>query len=80
MRISLQSFISYLFIKHYYTRVETITPEQEEGEPDSEVVGDDISVENQGRHICIFYPPILDHLSIYVLFVHELPYVSMFRT
>jgi hypothetical protein len=37
--ISLQSFIAYLFIKYHCTQVEAVTPEQEEGEPDT--VGDD---------------------------------------
>ena len=34
-------------------RVETVTPEQEEGEP--EPVGDDASFVNQGKHLCILY-------------------------
>ena len=46
--------MAYLFIEHHCIRVETVTPEQEEGEP--ETVGDDPSVVNQGRHLCIFYP------------------------
>jgi hypothetical protein len=50
--ISLQSFIAYLFIKHHCICVEAVTPEQEEGEP--ETVGDDTPAENQGRHLCIF--------------------------
>ena len=52
--ISLHTFMAYLFIEHRCIRVETVTPEQEEGEP--ETVGDDPSIVNQGRHLCIFYP------------------------
>ena len=37
------------------TRIETVTLEQEEGEHESETVGDDCTAENQGRHLCIFY-------------------------
>jgi hypothetical protein len=33
--------MAYLFIKHHCTRIETVTSEQEEGEHDSEAVGDD---------------------------------------
>ena len=51
--IPLQSFMAYLLIKHHCTCVETVTTEQEEGEP--EIVGDDTSVVNQGRHLCISY-------------------------
>ena len=45
--------MTYLFIMHHCTRVETVTPEQEEVEP--EIVGDSTPVETQGRHICISY-------------------------
>ena len=44
-----------LVIKHHCTRVE-MTLEQEEGELELEVVGDDILVVNQARHLCIFFP------------------------
>ena len=44
--ISLHTFMAYLFIEHHCIRVETVTPEQEEGEP--ETVGDNPSVVNQG--------------------------------
>ncbi|RLN13567.1 hypothetical protein C2845_PM09G08560 [Panicum miliaceum] len=33
---------------HHCNRVYTVTPEQDEGEPESELVGDDTPVENQG--------------------------------
>jgi hypothetical protein len=62
--------MAYLFIKDHYTCIETMTPEQEEGEHESEAVGDDTPVENQGRHLCIFSP-------ISTIFVHELLYVSV---
>ena len=69
---------AYLFIKHHCTCVENITLEQEEGEPESEIVGDDTSIENKGMHICIFYPLFwINEVSMYVLFAHELLYVSM---
>ena len=42
--------MAHLFIKH---RVETVMPEQEEGE--LEIVGGDASVETQGKHLRIFY-------------------------
>ena len=42
-----------VFIKHHCTRVETVTPEQEEVEP--EIVGHDTSVGNQGRPLSISY-------------------------
>jgi len=45
--------MAYLFIMHHCTRVETVTPEQEELEP--EIVGDSTSVETQGRHLSISY-------------------------
>ena len=45
--------MSYLFIKHHCTRVETVTPEQEEVE--LETVGVDASVVNQGKYLCIPY-------------------------
>ena len=48
-----------LVIKHHCTRVE-MTLEQEEGELELEVVGDDILVVNQARHLCIFFTSILD--------------------
>jgi hypothetical protein len=34
-------------------RAETVMPKQEEGEP--KIVGDDTPIENQGRHLYIFY-------------------------
>ena len=43
-----------VFIKHHCTRVETVTPEQEEGEP--VIAGDDTPVETQGRHLNILTP------------------------
>ena len=60
MSIALQSFMAYLLIKHHCTRVETVTPDQEEGEHESETVGDDASVETQGRHLSILFSHILD--------------------
>jgi len=48
--------MAYLLIKHHCTCVETVTPKQEEGEHESETLGDDTSIENQGRHLYIFYP------------------------
>ena len=42
-----------LFIMHHCTHVETVTPEQEEGEP--EPVGDDASFETQGRPLSTSY-------------------------
>ena len=43
----------YLFIMHHCTRVETVTPEQEELE--LEIVGDSTPVETQGRPLSISY-------------------------
>ena len=45
--------MAYLFIMHHCTRVETVTPEQEELEP--EIVGDSTPVETQGRPLSISY-------------------------
>ena len=45
--------MAYLFIMHHCTRVETVTPEQEELE--SEIVGDSTPVETQGRPLSISY-------------------------
>ena len=45
--------MAYLFIMHHWTHVETVTPEQEELEP--EIVGDDTPIETQGRHLCNSY-------------------------
>ena len=42
-----------VFIKHHCTRVESVTPEQVEGEP--VFVGDHTSVETQGTHLSISY-------------------------
>ena len=42
-----------VFIKHHCTRVETVMPEQVEGEP--VFVGDHTSVETQGMHLSISY-------------------------
>ena len=42
-----------VFIKHHCTHVETVTPEQEELEP--EIVGDSTPVETQGRPLSISY-------------------------
>jgi hypothetical protein len=38
---------------HHCIRVETETPEFEEGEPEQETVADDTPFENQGRHLSI---------------------------
>jgi len=57
-------------------RVETVTPEQEEGEP--ETVGDDTSVVNQGGHLCILYPLFwINEVYLSVLVVHELLYICI---
>ena len=45
--------MAYLFIMHHCTRVETVTLEQEEVE--SEIVGHDTFVGNQGRPLSISY-------------------------
>ena len=45
--------MAYLFIMYHCTHVETVTPEQEEGEP--EHVGDGASFETQGRPLSISY-------------------------
>ena len=58
--ITLQSSIAYLLIKHHCTRVETVTPDQEECEHELEIVGDDASIETQGRHLSILFSHILD--------------------
>ena len=58
--IALQSFMVYLLIKHHCTHVETVTPDQEECEHELEIVGDDASIETQGRHLSILLPHILD--------------------
>ena len=50
--------MAYSFLKHHCIRVETVTPEQEEGEP--EPVGDDASFETQGWHLSILPSYILD--------------------
>ena len=42
--IALQSFMGYLLIKHHCTCIEHVTPDQEEGEHESETVGDDASI------------------------------------
>ena len=42
-----------LFIMHHCTRVETVTPEQEEGEP--KPVEDGTSFETQGKPLSISY-------------------------
>jgi len=52
--------MAYLLIKHHYTRVETVTPDQEAGEHEPETMGDDASIETQGRHISILLSHILD--------------------
>ena len=51
--ISLLACMAYLLIKYQCTHVETVTPEQEELEP--EIVGDSTFVETQGRHLSISY-------------------------
>ena len=77
--IALQSFMAYLFIKHHCTRVETVTPDQEEGDYVSETVRDDTSIETQGRHLSIFIPIFwIRGVYISVLVVHELLYLSLF--
>jgi len=55
---ALHTFMACSFLKHHHIRVETVTPEQEEGEP--EPVGDDASFETQGRHLSILLSYILD--------------------
>ena len=45
--------MAYLFITHHCTRVEAVTPEQEELE--LEIVGDSNPVETQGRPLSISY-------------------------
>ena len=49
----LHTFMTYSLSSIMCIRVETATPEQEEGEP--EPVGDDSSFETQGRHLYILY-------------------------
>ena len=51
--ISLHACMAYLLIKNQCTHVETVTPEQEELEP--EIVGDSTPVETQGRPLSISY-------------------------
>jgi len=51
--VALQSFMAYLLIKHHCTHEETVTPDQDAGEHESETVGDDSSFETQGRHLSI---------------------------
>ena len=58
--VALQSFMAYLLIKHHCTRVEIVTPDQEECEHELEIVGDDASIETQGRHLSILFSHILD--------------------
>ena len=68
-----------LLIKHHWTRVEIVTPDQEECEHELEIVGDDASIETQGRHLSILFSHILIHeVYIRVLVVHELLYLSLF--
>ena len=55
---ALHTFMACSFLKHHRIHVETVMPEQEEGEP--EPVGDDASFETQDRHLCISLPSILD--------------------
>ena len=55
---SSHTFMACSILKHHRIRVETVTPEQEEGEP--EPVGDDASFETQGRHLSILSPYTLD--------------------
>jgi len=79
--ITLQSFIAYLLIKHYCTRVETVTPDQEAGEHESETVGDDASFETQGRHLSILVLYFGSMKFIRVSIVHELLlYQCLIRT
>ena len=71
--------MAYLLIKHHCTRVETVTPDQEEGDYVSETVRDDTSIETQGRHLSIFIPIFwIRGVYISVLVVHELLYLSLF--
>ena len=51
--IALHTFMACSFLKHYRIRVETVTPEQEELEP--EIGGDSTPVETQGRPLSISY-------------------------
>ena len=76
--IALQSSMAFLLIKHHCTRVETVTPDQEECEHELEIVGDDASFETHGRHLSIFCPIFWTNEGyISVLIVHELLYISM---
>lgn len=45
--IAIISFMVYLFIKHHCTRAETVTLEQEEGEPEPKLVGDDTPIDHK---------------------------------
>ena len=65
--------MAYLFIMHHCTRVETVTPEQEELEP--EIIANSTPVETQGRPLSISYTLFLDQRSICVLFALELLYI-----
>jgi hypothetical protein len=56
---------------HHCIRVETETPEFEEGEPEQETVADDTPFENQGRHLSIILTLFWINWSICVLFVHK---------
>ena len=58
--VALRSFMAYLLIKHHCTHVETMTPDQEECEHELEIVGDDASIETQGRHLSILFSHIFD--------------------
>ena len=66
--------MAYLFITHHCTRVEAVTPEQEELE--LEIVGDSNPVETQGRPLSISYTLFWIN-EVCVLFAHELLYISL---
>ena len=53
-------------------RVETVTPDQKECEHELEIVGDDASIETQGRHLSILVLYFGSMKFIRVSIVHEL--------
>ena len=57
------TFMTYSLSSIMCICVETVTPEQEEGEP--EPVGDDASFETQGRHLSLLLSPILYQRSLF---------------
>ena len=73
----LHTFMTYSLSSIMCIRVETVTPEQEEG--GLEPVGDDASFETQGRHLSILLLLFwINEVYLSVLVVHELYiYISM---